>query len=222
MVAVADQHEQVKARLLERRLWCPSTTDGVLGRGRSLSRRAAGAGTSAGRDAGRAGDARTGPDPPCSVVWTWSMSSARHSTLGRPAWVTSVSTAPSLPSSRGSKYSWPLQRRFRALSSYCRGAGQTATTIHGWLRAEGWLAIWRTGTTPVSARSPLAEARVPTPSKSSGVAAAVVRRFGPVRSHRQRISALTGTMMLTPASPASVMITITDLSSRSSRFSPLT
>ncbi len=187
MLAVGDQPELVEARLLEGRLWCPSCADGVLGpRGFASEHELR---CPDGRRRLRFRRARCRACKATHVL-------VPTSTLLRRLDMVEVIGAALLAKVAGLGH-----RRIAG------ALGLAATTVRGCFAASAagqpsygrWPPCWRIDTTPnlgpIGARgSPSADA-----VEALGVAAAaVVRRFGPVRSPWQVISALTGTLMLPP------------------------
>ena len=185
MLAVADQPEQVEARLLKGRLRCPSCTDGVLGpwgfaRERELR-------CPDGRRHQRFRRTRCRACRATHVL-------VPTSTLLRRVDLVEVIGAALLAKTAGVGH-----RRIAA------ALGLPATTVRGWLRrfrqraAELWALAARMAHEhdaelgPIVARgSPIADAL----EALGVVAAAIVRRLGPVESPWQVISALTDTLML--------------------------
>ncbi len=188
MLAVADRPEQVEARLLKGRLRCPSCADGTLGpwghaRERELRR-------PEGRQRLRFRRSRCRACKATHVL-------VPTSTLLRRLDIVEIIGAALLAKMAGLGH----RRIAEAL-------GLPATTVRGWLRRFSRRAVelWALAAAlahlhdpnlgPIEARgSPSADA-----VEALGVAAAaVVRRLGPVGSPWQVISALTGTLMLSPS-----------------------
>ncbi len=187
MLAVADQPEQVEARLLRGRLRCPSCGDGVLGpwgfaRERELRC----------PDGQRRLRFRRTRCRACKATHVL----VPTSTLLRRLDVVEIIGAALLANAAGLGH-----RRIAG------ALGLPATTVRGWLRRLSRQAAELCALAaelahrhdpnlgPIAARgSPSADA-----VEALGVAAAaVVRRFGPVLSPWQVISALTATLMLSP------------------------
>jgi transposase-like protein len=187
VLAVADQPEQVEARLLKGRLRCPSCVGGVLGpwgfaRERELRH-------ASGRERRRFRRWR------CRACKTTHVL-VPTSTLLRRLDDVDIIGAALLAKATGQGH-----RRIAA------ALGLPATTVRGWLRRfqRRAAAIWALAVRlahrddpelgPIEARgSPISDA-----VEALGVAvAALIRRFGPMRSTWEAASAMTGALLLSP------------------------
>ncbi len=187
MLAVADQPEQVEARLLKGRLRCPSCVGGVLGpwgfaRERELRH-------ASGHERRRFRRSR------CRACKTTHVL-VPTSTLLRRLDDVDIIGAALLAKATGQGH-----RRIAA------ALGLPATTVRGWLRRfqRRAAAIWALAVRlahrddpelgPIEARgSPISDA-----VEALGVAvAALIRRFGPMRSTWEAASAMTGALLLSP------------------------
>ena len=187
MLAVADQPEQVEARLLKGRLRCPLCANGVLGpwgfaRERELRR-------GSGRERRRFRRSR------CRVC------KATHVLVPNSTLLRRLDDVEIIGAALLAKATGQGHRRIAA------ALGLPATTVRGWLRRfqRRAAAIWALAVGlahrddpelgPIEARgSPISDA-----VEALGVAvAALIRRFGPIRSTWEAVSAMTGALLLSP------------------------
>lgn len=185
MLAVADQPEQVEPRLLKGRLRCPSCADGVLGPWGFARERELRHGSGCERRRFRRSRCRV-----CKATHVL----VPTSTLLRRLDDVEIIGAALLAKATGQGH--------RCIAA---ALGLPATTVRGWLRRfqRRAAAIWALAVGlahrddpelgPIEARgSPVSDA-----VEALGVAvAAFTRRFGPIRSTWEAVSAMTGALLL--------------------------